>query len=65
MRCPYLEKSSVRVTVTENDLADEETGVLRGDRVWEMVRQRWEDCVERECAAWQDGRCQYRKGGDA
>ena len=58
MKCPYTIAESVQQNV--NLYQYSETGNCTS-HVHRLVEQHeLMDCLKEECAAWQDGRCQYR-----
>lgn len=58
MKCPYTILDTVQ-TNTERYGFDENGNCI--SRRHTLVEQRdLMDCLKEECAAWQDGRCQYR-----
>jgi hypothetical protein len=59
MKCPYNRKSLKWVKQYTNDLINEETGVVKSNN--EVLIETYElaDCLQSECGAWHDDRCQY------
>lgn len=58
MKCPYTVDQTVQINV--NLYTFDESGNCTKHR-HELVEQRdLMDCLREECAAWRDGRCEYR-----
>lgn len=58
MKCPYTVDQVIQINV--NRYKFDENGNCTSHQ-HKLVEQRGlTDCLREECAAWQDGRCQYR-----
>ena len=60
MKCPYNHKKIVQTTKSENQLLDEETGVCKGAAQVMVEEYFYCECVEDKCAAWYEGRCNFK-----
>lgn len=58
MKCPYaVNRKTVSQTMFEHD----ENGVQIFQQTVEMNNASFPDCLQQECGAWKDGRCQYHE----
>jgi hypothetical protein len=64
LKCPYNRKTLSYVRKTTNDLASEETGIIKSSI--EVVREDYElmECVRNECGVFLNGRCNYYTSSD-
>lgn len=57
MKCPYAVN---RHTVSQTNFEYNEDGVQTFQQTVESNTASFLNCLEEECGAWKDGRCQYR-----
>lgn len=58
MKCPYaVNRKTVSQTIFEHD----EEGVQTFQQTVETNDASFPDCLQQECGAWKDGRCQYHE----
>lgn len=58
MKCPYNCGETVQINVNRYKM--DESGNCIAHRHRLVEQHALMDCLREECAAWQDGRCQYR-----
>ena len=62
MKCPYNSDQTMQINI--NRYAFDENGNCTSHQ-HKLVEQRaLMDCLREECAAWRDGRCEYRGAVD-
>lgn len=59
MKCPYAVN---RRTVSQTNFEYNEEGVQTFQQTVENNTASFLDCLEMECGAWKDGRCEYHGG---
>ena len=59
-KCPYHRVKSTQVFQRNNDLVDEETGIIKSIQDVTIDTYILMDCLEEKCGAYFDGRCNYR-----
>jgi hypothetical protein len=64
LKCPYNRKSLQYVRKTTNDLANEETGVIKSTT--EVVQEEYElmPCIKEDCGVFVSGKCNYYTASD-
>ena len=59
MKCPYIRKSLIQIYSQSNDLASLETGVECGHGYIMKESYTMQDCLQKECGVYYNGRCHY------
>ncbi|WP_195984068.1 hypothetical protein [Clostridium sp. D33t1_170424_F3] len=57
MKCPYAVNTRI---ITQISFEHDDNGIPTTQTAIENQEIAFPDCLERDCAAWIDGRCQYR-----
>lgn len=58
MRCPYNFKSETVLEIWKNSLDDDQ--IQTGSTTTKRIEYEYMECGKENCAAWHDGRCQYK-----
>lgn len=58
MRCPYNYKSETTLQVWKQNSDDNQ--VLTDGRTTTRIEYEYMECSKENCAAWHDGRCNYK-----
>lgn len=59
MKCPYAcDIETVEETISERD----ESGNITFQQTKTVTHRKYVKCLQEECGAWQDGRCNYNQG---
>lgn len=56
MKCPYIHKTEVTQSIEKTN-SNDETGVYDKRIVNTVTTFEMADCLEKNCAKWQDGKC--------
>lgn len=59
MMCPYNRKTLKQVIQVDNDLVDEENGVLKSSQSIIVEEYTPQECKKEECGAWKHDECCY------
>ena len=58
MKCPYVFGVQTEIH-TRFSNANEETGVFNKEQSTTVTSGKMPECIEKECAAWENGRCYF------
>lgn len=61
MKCPYNYRSIKRISKASNDLADLETGIVKGCADISTAIFEYAECLMSSCGVWHNGKCEYKK----
>ena len=59
MKCPYAVN---RHRVTQTSIDYDEDGVEIGSQIVERNTAEFVNCLQENCGAWKNGRCEYNSG---
>ncbi len=62
MICPYNHKAVKYVKQYNNDLVNEEVGVIKGYQEVLVEEYTFLECPKEGCAVWHNDRCTYNQG---